>query len=108
MRERFAKKWIGIRHVTDILGCLAEMRQRSCQRAAREEGSLILHHGPPEKAACLRFCASGISKRRVYSDGEWHGLLYRQELAAKALRKDHDLRHEVASIPLEWSGIRRR
>jgi len=30
------------------------------------------------------------------------------KLAATAIRTDHDLRHEVATIPLEWRGARRR
>ncbi len=30
------------------------------------------------------------------------------KLAETAIRKDHDLRHKVATIPLEWRGIRRR
>ena len=46
--------------------------------------------------------------RLGYSDEEWHRLRTWQELAGKALRKDHDLRHEAAIIGLEWSGIRRR
>ena len=46
--------------------------------------------------------------RLGYSDDEWNKLRHWQELAGKALRKDHDLRHEAATIPLEWSGIRRR
>jgi hypothetical protein len=48
------------------------------------------------------------SYRLSYSDDEWHRLRTWQDLAGKALRKDHDLRHEAATIPLEWSGIRRR
>ena len=43
-----------------------------------------------------------------YSDDEWHKLRHWQELAGKAVRKDHDLRHEATTILLEWSGIRRR
>jgi hypothetical protein len=48
------------------------------------------------------------SYRLCYSNEEWHRLRTWQELAGKALRKDHDLRHEAATIPLEWRGIRRR
>jgi len=46
--------------------------------------------------------------RLGYSDDEWNKLRTWQELAAKALRKDHDLRHEAVTIPLEWRGLRRR
>lgn len=46
--------------------------------------------------------------RLAYSDDEWNKLRTWQELAGKALRKDHDLRHEAATIPLEWRGVRRR
>lgn len=48
------------------------------------------------------------SYRLGYSNEEWHRLRTWQELAGKALREDHDLRHEAATIPLEWRGIRRR
>ena len=44
--------------------------------------------------------------RLGYSNDEWHRLRTWQELAGKALRKGHDLRHETATISLEWSGIR--
>jgi hypothetical protein len=43
-----------------------------------------------------------------YSDEEWHRAKTWLEIAKIAVRKDHDLRHEAASIPLEWRGIRRR
>jgi hypothetical protein len=43
-----------------------------------------------------------------YDDSEWHRLKDWLRLAEAAIRKDHDLCHEAASIPLEWSGIRRR
>src|SRR5712671_6991046 len=46
--------------------------------------------------------------RLGYSDTEWHRVKDWLQLAAKAIRKDHDLRHEAAIIPLEWRGIRRR
>jgi hypothetical protein len=43
-----------------------------------------------------------------YSDEEWHRMKDWLELAETVIRKDHDLRHEAASIPLEWRGGRRR
>lgn len=43
-----------------------------------------------------------------YSDTEWHRVKDWLKLAENAIRKDHDLRHEAATIPLEWRGIRRR
>ena len=46
--------------------------------------------------------------RLGYSDTEWHRVKDWLQLAAKAIRKEHDLRHEAATIPLEWRGIRRR
>lgn len=46
--------------------------------------------------------------RLGYSDEEWHRLRHWQELTEKALREDHDSRHEAATIPLEWRGMRRR
>lgn len=48
------------------------------------------------------------SYRLGYSDTEWHRVKDWLQLAAKAIRKDHDLRHEAATISLEWHGIRRR
>jgi hypothetical protein len=30
------------------------------------------------------------------------------KIAETAIRKDHDQRHEAATISLEWRGIRRR
>ncbi len=39
------------------------------------------------------------------SDGEWHRVKDWLKLAETAIRKDHDLRHEAATIPLEWRGI---
>jgi len=50
----------------------------------------------------------GLAYRLGYSDTEWHRVKDWLNLAAKAIRKDHDLRHEAATIPLEWRGIRRR
>jgi hypothetical protein len=46
--------------------------------------------------------------RLGYSDTEWHRVKDWLKLAQTAIRKDHDLRHEVATIALEWRGIRRR
>jgi len=46
--------------------------------------------------------------RLGYSDNEWNKVKDRIWLAESAIRKDHDLRHEAATIPLEWRGIRRR
>ena len=46
--------------------------------------------------------------RLGYSDTEWHRVKDWLQLAAKAIRKDHDLRHEAAIIPLGWRGVRRR
>ena len=42
-----------------------------------------------------------------YSDNEWNKVKDWRKLAETAIRKDHDLRHEAATIPLEWHGIRR-
>jgi len=44
----------------------------------------------------------------AYSDSEWNKVKDWLGLAATAIRKDHSLRHEAATIPLEWRGIRRR
>jgi hypothetical protein len=44
--------------------------------------------------------------RLGYSDTEWHRVKDWLKLAESAIRKDHDLRHEAATIPLEWRGIR--
>jgi hypothetical protein len=46
--------------------------------------------------------------RLGYSDNEWHRLEGWLKLAEKAIRKEHDSRHEAATIPLEWRGLRRR
>jgi hypothetical protein len=46
--------------------------------------------------------------RLGYSDTEWHRVKDWLKLAGAAIRKDHDQRHEAATIPLEWRGIRRR
>lgn len=60
------------------------------------------------KALTVRCPRCEQAYRLGFSDAEWHRLRTWQELADKALRKDHDLRHEAATILLEWSGIRRR
>jgi hypothetical protein len=44
----------------------------------------------------------------AYSDNEWNKVKDWLKLAQTAIRSDHDLRHEAATIPLEWRGIRRR
>jgi hypothetical protein len=43
-----------------------------------------------------------------YSDSEWNKVKDWLTIAEVAIRKDHDTRHEAASIPLEWRGVRRR
>lgn len=50
----------------------------------------------------------GQDYRLGYSDNEWHRVKDWFKLAETAIRKDHDGRHEAATIPLEWRGIRRR
>ena len=44
----------------------------------------------------------------AYSDNEWNKVKDWLKLAIAAIRKEHDLRHEAATIPLDWRGIRRR
>ncbi len=46
--------------------------------------------------------------RLGYSDSEWNKVKDWIWLAETAIRKDHDMRHEAATIPLKWRGIRRR
>lgn len=46
--------------------------------------------------------------RLGYSEGEWHRVKDWLKLVQSAIRKDHNLGHEAATIPLEWSGTRRR
>ena len=46
--------------------------------------------------------------RLGYSDTEWHRVKDWLKLAVAAIRKDHDLRHEAATISLEWRAMRRR
>jgi hypothetical protein len=46
--------------------------------------------------------------RLGYSDNEWNKVKDWLKLAQAAIRKDHDSRHQAATIPLEWRGIRRR
>lgn len=43
-----------------------------------------------------------------YSDGEWHRLKDWLAIAERALRQDHQTKHEVGSLGLEWRSIRRR
>ena len=50
----------------------------------------------------------GQKYRYAYSDNEWHRVKDWLKLAQMAMREDHDLRHEAATLPLEWRGIRRR
>jgi len=54
---------------------------------------------------CLR-CEQ--TYRLGYSDDEWHRVKDWLKLAQAAIRKEHDLRHEAVTIPLEWCGTRRR
>ena len=56
----------------------------------------------------VRCSRCGQTYRLGYSDTEWHRVKDWLKLAVAAIRKDHDLRHEVATIPLEWRGIRKR
>ena len=44
----------------------------------------------------------------AYADREWNKLKDWLRLAATAIRKQHDLRHEAVTIPLDWRGIQRR
>ena len=46
--------------------------------------------------------------RLGYSDNEWNKVKDWLKLAQAAIRKDHDSRHEAATLRLEWRGIRRR
>jgi hypothetical protein len=46
--------------------------------------------------------------RLGYSDNEWHRVKDWLKLAEVAIQKDHGLRHEAETIPLEGRGIRRR
>ena len=46
--------------------------------------------------------------RLGYTDDEWNKVIDWLQLAGTAIRKDHDLRHDAATIPLDWRGIRRR
>ena len=38
-----------------------------------------------------------------YTDNEWHRVKDWLKIAETAIRKDHDLRHEAATIPLDWA-----
>lgn len=53
-------------------------------------------------ALTVRCSRCAQTYRLGYSDDERNKLRTWQQLARKALRKDHDLRHEMASIPLAW------
>jgi len=44
----------------------------------------------------------------AYSDNEWNKVKDWLKFAETAIRRDHHLRHEAATIPLEWHGIRKR
>jgi hypothetical protein len=46
--------------------------------------------------------------RLGYSDGEWHRVKDWLKIAETNLRRDHDARHELTALALEWRGIRRR
>ena len=46
--------------------------------------------------------------RLGYSDGEWNRVKDWLAIAESAIRKDHKRKHEVASVGLEWRGLRRR
>ena len=46
--------------------------------------------------------------RLGYSDNEWNKVKDWLRLAETAIRRDHNSRHESATITLEWRGIRRR
>ena len=46
--------------------------------------------------------------RLGYSDNEWNKVKDWLKLAERAIRDDHDLKHQVLTIPLVWRGIRRR
>ncbi len=46
--------------------------------------------------------------RLGYSDTEWHRVKDWLRIAQTAIRTDHGLRHERATIPIEWLGVRRR
>jgi hypothetical protein len=56
----------------------------------------------------VRYPCCEETYRLGYSGGEWHRVKDWLKLAVVAIRKDHDLRHLAATIPLEWRGIRRR
>jgi len=46
--------------------------------------------------------------RLGYSDNEWNKVKDWLRLAQTAIRRDHDSRHEAATIRIDWRGIRRR
>ena len=46
--------------------------------------------------------------RLGYSEGEWHRVKDWLKLAVSAMLKDHNARHEAATITLEWRVTRSR
>ena len=46
--------------------------------------------------------------RLSYSDDEWNRVKDWLGIAATVIRRDHKARHEVASLTLNWKGLRRR
>ena len=46
--------------------------------------------------------------RLSYSDSEWNRVKDWLGIATAAIRKDHRIKHEVASLTLNWKGLRRR
>ena len=46
--------------------------------------------------------------RLGYSANEWNKVKDWLKHAERAIRDDHDLKHELLIIPLVWRGIRRR
>ena len=57
-----------------------------------------------ERTVECPFCYQ--SYRLGYSDNEWSRVRDWLKLAETAIRKDHDSRHEVLTLPVEWRGIR--
>jgi hypothetical protein len=49
-----------------------------------------------------------LEYRLGYSDSEWNKVKDWLKLAETALRRDHEARHQAATVALEWRGIRRR
>ena len=46
--------------------------------------------------------------RLGYSDGEWNRVKDWLGIAERAIRQDHKRKHEIATLALEWKGLRRR